>query len=665
MRKELSEYRPVTDSEIQLLLSNNCISDNWSAIEIKPGTNLHKCRNSRFSGEIKLGLFDNSFTDESGIQIHSGIVNAHIHNCLVGDNVTVYNIRDYIANYRIEENVVIRNCGRIHVEGLSSFGNGTSVAVLNETGTRAVKIWDKLSSQLAYILALYRHRPDVISKLEELINEYTRSVKSGTGTIGINSSISDCDSIINVRIGPFSEIEGAIKLWEGSVNSCMEDPVRIGHGVIMDNFIVCSGSEIDDSTIVDKCFIGQGCRLGKHYSAENSLFFANSGGYHGEACSVFAGPYTITHHKSTLLIAGLFSFLNAGSGSNQSNHMYKLGPVHQGIVERGSKTASDSYIQWPAHIGPFTFIKGRHYNNIDSSLFPFSYIIENKDESILVPGINLRNAGTIRDAQKWPLRDVRKDPEKADKIDFEILSPYTVSKMIRGREILKKLLDEAPADEAFSYKGMRINRSSLDRGIDLYQAGIVKYLGNALIKRLGKTQFIDIKDLRASLKFDRSHGPGEWSDLSGMIVPRTEVDILLDKIVTGSLKSLKEISDYICKVHNTCGELEWNWTAASLEEEENKQLAEFTHTDFIRIIERWKKSILDLDNMIIEDAKKEFSISSMTGFGMDGNDEDKQLDFEQVRGTFESNPFVRSIIEHAKAESASGDELIERIKKIK
>ena len=233
-------------------------------------------------------------------------------------------------------------------------------------------------------------------------------------------------------------------------------------------------------------------------------------------------------------------------------------------------------------------------------------------------GINLRNAGTIRDAQKWPLRDVRKDPEKADKIDFEILSPYTVSKMIRGREILKKLLDEAPADEAFSYKGMRINRSSLDRGIDLYQAGIVKYLGNALIKRLGKTQFIDIKDLRASLKFDRSHGPGEWSDLSGMIVPRTEVDILLDKIVTGSLKSLKEISDYICKVHNTCGELEWNWTAASLEEEENKQLAEFTHTDFIRIIERWKKSILDLDNMIIEDAKKEFSISSMTGFGMDG-----------------------------------------------
>ena len=45
----------------------------------------------------------------------------------------------------------------------------------------------------------------------------------------------------------------------------------------------------------------------------------------------------MTHHKSTLLIAGMFSFMNAGSGSNQSNHMYKLGPIHQGAMERGAK----------------------------------------------------------------------------------------------------------------------------------------------------------------------------------------------------------------------------------------------------------------------------------------------------------------------------------------
>ena len=177
-----------------------------------------------------------------------------------------------------------------------------------------------------------------------MTEKYAAEIRSVTGKIGKKAVMMNCSHIRNVMIGPSAVVDGADRLNEGSVNSCPEDPVFIGPGVIMDHFIVCSGSNITDSAIIDKCFIGQGCVLGKQYSAENSLFFANCGGFHGEACSIFAGPYTVTHHKSTLLIAGIFSFMNAGSGSNQSNHMYKLGPIHQGIVERGSKTTSDSYL---------------------------------------------------------------------------------------------------------------------------------------------------------------------------------------------------------------------------------------------------------------------------------------------------------------------------------
>ena len=49
-----------------------------------------------------------------------------LHNCTIGSNVIINNIGDYIANYNIEDNVVIKNCGKIHTEGISSFGNGTS-----------------------------------------------------------------------------------------------------------------------------------------------------------------------------------------------------------------------------------------------------------------------------------------------------------------------------------------------------------------------------------------------------------------------------------------------------------------------------------------------------------------------------------------------------------
>ena len=443
----------------EILMLNGCSCDDWSRVRVKDGFDPSRCINCIFSGDIYLGVFSKPYTDESGVAIPSGLPNARLHNCKIGSDVIISNIGDYIANYIIEDNVVIRNCGKIHTEGISSFGNGTVVSVLNETGGRSVKMWDRLSAHEAYIIALYRHRSKAIEIIGKMVDEYTATIASGQGTISHNSRIFNCNTIRNVRVGPFSYIEGSMTLNEGSVNSTEADPVYIGSGVIMEHFIVCSGSIVKDSTLVDKCFIGQGCVLAKHYSAENSLFFANSAGYHGEACSIFAGPYTVTHHKSTLLIAGIFSFMNAGSGSNQSNHMYKLGPIHQGIMERGSKTTSDSYLLWPARIGPFTLVMGRHYKNMDTSSLPFSYLIESNDESILVPGINLRSVGTIRDAQKWPLRDRRKDPVKLDQVNFNLLSPYTIRKMFEGREFLRKLKSESGAvTSSYRYNNMLIRR---------------------------------------------------------------------------------------------------------------------------------------------------------------------------------------------------------------
>ncbi|NAW49767.1 DUF4954 family protein, partial [Salmonella sp. gx-f5] len=74
----------------------------------------------------------------------------------------------------------------------------------------------------------------------------------------------------------------------------------------------------------------------------------------GEACAAFCGPFTASHHKSSLLIGGMFSFYNAGSATNFSNHAYKMGPMHWGILERGSKTASGAYLLMPATLGTYS-----------------------------------------------------------------------------------------------------------------------------------------------------------------------------------------------------------------------------------------------------------------------------------------------------------------------
>jgi hypothetical protein len=660
------KFRRLSAQEVNTLTTNGCRCEDWSRVKVLDGFDASRCYNVIFSGDISLGRFKNSYTDESGVSIKCGIYNAHIHNCSLGSDVLISNIGDYIANYNIEDEVVIKNCGKLFTEGRSSFGNGTEVAVLNETGGRSVRIWDRLSAHEAYIIALYRHRDKAIAKIEKMVSDYSDSISSEKGSIGTKTVILNCRNIRNIRFGSHCRVEGAMSLNDGSVNSCKEDPIFIGPGVIMDHFIVCSGSIITESTLIDKCFVGQGCVLGKHYSAENSLFFANCAGFHGEACSIFAGPYTVTHHKSTLLIAGIFSFMNAGSGSNQSNHMYKLGPIHQGIMERGSKTTSDSYLLWPARIGPFTLVMGRHYKNMDTSSLPFSYLIESNDESILVPGVNLRSVGTIRDAQKWPKRDRRKDPFKIDQVNFNLLSPYTIRKMFEGRDLLRRIESVAGGVSAsYTYNNMMIKGPSLERGIALYQTGINKFLGNSLIKRLEKIHFRSNKELQKRLEADKSHGNGEWVDIAGLIAPQRVVEKLLDNIESGKIATLQKIEDEFRSMHSSYYDWEWTWASERLEQEAGKPVSRFTSEDVIELVEKWKKSVTDLDGMLYEDARKEFTLSSMTGFGIDGGSEIKKRDFEQVRGEFESNSVVAAIKDHIKKKTALGDELIGRMKKIK
>ena len=189
---------------------------------------------------------------------------------------------------------------------LSSFGNGVEVAVLNETGGREVPISDKLSAHLAYIMALYRHRPELIARLHEITDFYSRKHSSSIGEIGDDVRIVNSGSITDVRIGDCCVIEGACRLNNGSINSTRLAPSKVGTGVICDDFIISSGSSVSDGTMLSRCFVGQASTLGHNYSASDSLFFCNCQGENGEACSIFAGPFTVTHHKSTLLIAGMF-----------------------------------------------------------------------------------------------------------------------------------------------------------------------------------------------------------------------------------------------------------------------------------------------------------------------------------------------------------------------
>ena len=419
---------------------------------------------------------------------------------------------------------------------------------------------------------------------------------------------------------------------------------------------------MESGTALSRCFIGQACTLAHGYSASDSLFFSNCHGENGEACAIFAGPFTVTHHKSTLLIASQFSFMNAGSGSNQSNHMYKLGPIHQGIMERGAKTSSDSYILWPARIGAFSLVMGRHTTHPDLANLPFSYLIESCDKTFLIPGVNLKSVGTIRDAQKWPRRDARTDPHRLDQINYNLLSPYTIQKMINGRQILEELQRVAGmTSEIYSYQSAKIKASSLRKGIHYYDLAIHKFLGNSLIKRLEGLACTSIEAVRSALRPTTTIGLGDWVDLSGLIAPKAEVLRLVEAIESGAIHEVGEIHETLSDLHRHYYEYEWTWAYDKIKTYYGLDLEGATASEIAQLVERWRSSVVELDREVYADAKKEFSLSAMTGFGADGDEVQQARDFEQVRGAFDSNPYVSSILKHIEDKSALGQELLDRL----
>lgn len=658
-------FRSLTDEEINRLESQLCSASDWKDVWVAERFTPDYVHHARFSGKVCLGVFEHEFTLPGGICKHSGLSYVTLHNVTVGDNCCIENVKNYIANYEIGAYTFIENVDIILVDRKSRFGNGVEVSVLNETGGREVMIHDRLSAHQAYIMALYRHRPQLIERMKALVEAYADEHASDRGTIGSHVTIVNSGYIKNVRIGDYCEIEGAGRLKNGSINSNVDDPVHIGYGVVCDDFIISSGSHIEDGTMMTRCFVGQACHMGHNYSASDSLFFSNCQEENGEACAIFAGPFTVTHHKSTLLIAGMFSFMNAGSGSNQSNHMYKLGPIHQGALERGAKTTSDSYILWPARIGAFSLVMGRHVNHPDTSDLPFSYLIEDKNTTYLVPGVNLRSVGTIRDAQKWPKRDLRKDPFRLDQINYNLLSPYTIQKMMKGRSILKELERvSGETSETYSYQSAKIKNSALNKGIKFYETAIHKFLGNSVIKRLEEIHFKNDEEVRQRLLPDTSIGQGEWVDISGLIAPKTEIERLMSDIETGVLHTVDQIHDRFAEMHANYYTYEWTWAYGKMLEFYGLDAETITAKDIINIVHQWQQSVVWLDKMVYEDAKKEFSLSSMTGFGADGSKEEQMLDFEQVRGVFESNPFVTAVLKHIEVKTELGNELVARLSNI-
>ncbi|MBN2302123.1 MAG: DUF4954 family protein [Lentisphaerae bacterium] len=649
-----TKFEPIAQSDIEILKKNRCLSSDWSKVVVADGFDASRVSLSVFEGDVAIGSLSGDVLMPEGSRCNAMIRNANLKNVSIGDNCVICNVNGWLTNLDIADDVVIENVGTVACVGETCFGNGHEITVQNEGGGREIKITAETSAQIAYMMAFYRNKPELIAKLNNMADAYAETAKRVRAFIAKGARILNCSEIINVFVGEAAIINGVQSLRNGTIVSSLKAPTTVGSGVIAHDFIIQQGASVKDGAMVCASLVGEATKIGKQFSAENSVFFANSEGFHSEVCSVFAGPYTVTHHRSTLLIAGLFSFYNAGSGTNQSNHMYKLGPLHQGILERGCKTGSFSYLLWPSRIGAFTAVIGKHYANFDTSDLPFSYITEEHGKTTIVPAMNFFTVGTMRDGEKWPARDRRKNGRKLDQINFEVLSPYTAQKMIRGRQILARLLEESEKGQEYViYRGIHIKRLLLKTCSRYYKLALDKYFGDVLMTKLEKNPDADALALMKASGTD-----DEWLDVCGLICPRNSVNALVDSIVAGKVKSFSEMYDAFSAIHAAYADNEWSWFLANYVKVTGRNASSENLDGLKEFINAWKASSLKLLNMVKSDAEKEFDETVKTGFGIDG---DKDADFVAVRGEFESNKFVNKLDRDAEVVEKRYVDIMKRI----
>lgn len=639
-----------SDEEIAQLEAQGCISTSWNQLWLHDYTDVAYIKRTTFMGHVAVGATREYVASPGGLMKHSGVNDVTLCDTFIGDDCLVEHVNGCISHYVIERGVSICNVDEMSVQGTSTFGQGVSLCVLSESGGRELIMHDALTSTEAYIQTLHTYIPGLTAQLHRMALQRAGEVRSSYGCIGAGAKIFHAGRITNVMVGAHAYIDGADELEEGTIVSFPSAPVYVGRGVKARQFIFQTDSRITDDARLLRVYVGQASEVGGAMSATDVFMGCNCQAFNGEMCSVLAGPYTVTHHKNTLLIGGAFSFLNAGSGTNQSNHMYKLGPSHYGILERGCKTGSSSHILWPAHFGVFTTVMGRFKAQGHFAHLPFSYAVEDGLHGRIIPAVGIMKIGTLRDLLKWPDRDARSEEVmRLDRVCYDVFSPFIYQEIEQGVKELEQLLlvEDGRGEGDVSYGQAHISMRHVRQGLHLYKGALDVIHALALVrllKQLEEQYEVDAESIYDTLN---RHVPDvTWVDAGGLMVSSQSLWQVEQEVCEGKINHVSLLNDKWVSLSDDYSHAKLDYmrlhVSRFLMEENGLACSSLIADGIIPLLERaltfvntWRASVLaDAQADLTLGEHAVFNVDAMPGWGND---------LTQVRGTVNDLSVVRTI----------------------
>lgn len=647
--------RPLTPQEIATMEDLGCRAGDWGSIAVARDFSPLAFRNVSFSGDIELGRFAGTMEieGEEGTLHPAGVYDARLHNVRIGDNCHIAHAE--LSDTDVGDGALVSRVLAVTRRGDKPFANNSPAHVLAEDGARAVPLSRHLTAQLAHLLCHLKGHP-AGKALEDMIARDADALRSARSWIGPGCRVRRTGELHNVWLGEGARVEGAARLLDCYIDSRAAAATVVGDGVSAEDCVFLSGCRVEGGVRVAHCLVGEGVLLESDFFGKHSLFFANSTFALGEASCVMAGPFATSTHKASLVLTCQCSFNTFGSASNSSNHHFKLGPIHGGVLRRGTRCGSGSYIFWPSDIGAFTTVVGRHFENLETVDFPFSLLTAKNQTSILVPGVNLFSSGLYRDDIKWANRDRRKGVARPrDLVNAAIFSPYVMHAMEKGVLLLRR---SEGIEVDLRHGGAVIPANRVKPALRLYDAALVLYVGQCLLARAmlskpgGRPTTDDLIAAIDSVPRDGSDpSEGKWRDWGGMLLSGRDADAVLAELETGRLSDPEALRCRLEEIHGGYAANELRWAVRRWRREHGDADRE----QVVLFMEKWRRAVRFRHECIVRDIGKEFTQEVMYGFGVE---DDACAAFRRVRG----EPLDHPVLKMAREERDDLLELVDGIR---
>lgn len=602
---DMSSYRPLSNSEREILINNGNSAQSWDLIQVHQYFNPRFVCQCRFFGEVFIGALKEGFIEHEGFSLPVGIYNSTIINCAIG-HFSAINLLHYCSNCDIGSQVIIHNTGEIGCGKSARFGNGSILPgdlpedyrwlhLVNENGGRKILPFSSMNCSDAYIWVKNPHDRLLIERLKEITNQSCQGKIGCRGFIGHEAVVKNVKSINNSMIENSVVIEGAEKIDNCTILSDDLESTLIGTGVILTDSIIGYGNRIQSgaqlhSVITGNCVsISQVSRISHSFIGDNSAI----------ACCEIAHslifPSHGQHHNNSFLIAAMIGGQsNIAAGAT-------VGSNHNSRMNDGEIWASRGF--WPglctsfkhnSRFASYTMcVKGDYPCELDIPL-PFSLIINDpaKNTLLVKPAywFSYNMYSLMRSRYKFPKRDKRihsnqfieHDPFAPDTIE-EILAAISILEQNAGREWFKQnkktdvstLECEKKGKELFqsgSYcpDQIELPTGTIEKGNrpvviikpahawKVYQDMICWYAVKIL------TSYPESDKLNISELLSRPREK-EWINSGGQILRKTDLQNIISKIkTTNEIKSWQDIHQLYADYQNEYETLKFHHAAAVL-----------------------------------------------------------------------------------------------------